>query len=420
MKTAKNETKILVFTSLAHFLFHYYAMLFPALAIPLMLSLKLDLADVFKLGFFMYLLMGIGSLPAGYLSDRFGKKNSIIVFFLGSSISLILAALTHNRAAFILFLGMTGLFSSICHPAVMGLISVGIKNIGTALGINGVSGAIGLTSAPFIGALLNWIGGWRFAFIVSGIVGLLSGIMMIISKVEERSIREISITKTDNTSKNNRIKQFIILSIIMTLGGLAYRANSLVLPSYIEIHADFLSGLLGSFSSGLSAANIMAASVLVSIAYIFGMAGALFGGKLADRYELKRLYLIFYFIVFPTSLLMASASGFSFVMLASVYLFFTLGTQPIENSLVAKYTPEKWRSTAYGIKFILVFGIGSTAVYIVGWIKKAYSLAAVYNAIAIVMISISILIVILIAVAKTEESRLKNRLAATGNLHRSL
>ncbi len=403
-KSAKNETKILIFTSLAHFLFHYYELLLPALAIPMMLSLKLDLPSVLKLSFLMYLLTGIGSLPAGYLSDRLGKKNSIIIFFLGSSVSLILASFMHERTAFVLLFGMVGLFSSICHPAVMGLISVGVKNIGTALGINGVSGAIGLTSAPFIGALLNWIGGWRFAFAASGIIGLTAGIMMIISRVEEKKVRELAPAKSRKTAKakNNNIKQFIILCVIMTFGGLAYRANSLVLPSYIELNANFLSGLLGSFSSKLSGINTVASSVFVSIAYIFGMAGALIGGRLADRFELKRLYLTFYFAAFPISLLMAVASGFPLVMLAALYLFFTLGTQPIENSLVAKYTPEKWRSTAYGIKFILVFGISSVAVYVVGWIKAAYSLASVYNAIGIVMIGISSLIILLITTARKE------------------
>jgi len=66
------------------------------------------------------------------------------------------------------------------------------------------------------------------------------------------------------------------------------------------------------------------------------------------------------------------------VLSAAIYMFFSLGMQPIENSLVARYTPGKWRSTGYGIKFILVFGIGSLAVYCVGWIKETWSLGAVY------------------------------------------
>ncbi len=403
MKAVTNETKVVIFTSLAHFLFHYYMMLFPALAIPLMLSLKMNLAEVLKLGFFMYLLAGLGSLPAGYLADKMGKRTSIIIFFFGTSISLILAALMPGRTTFMLFLGLVGLFSSLCHPAVMSLISVSVKNVGTALGKNGVAGAVGLTSAPFVGALLNWIGGWKFAFIVSGMIGLISGIIMIISRMEEKPILKIHTVKTHGSISNNYIMQFLILYTIMTLGGLAYRANALVLPSYIELNASFLSGLLNSLSFNLSGAKTMEAAAFVSLAYIFGMVGSLVGGKLADRFDLKRLYLIFYTAAFPISFLMAKASGLPLVALAASYLFFTLGTQPIENSIVAKYTPEKWRSTAFGIKFILLFGVGSSAVFIVGWIKKAYSLGAVYNAIGIVIMVISAMIILLIATFKKSD-----------------
>jgi len=51
------------FYLVAHFLFHFYEIAFPALAIPLMLSLKMDLKGVLELGFPMYLLFGLSSLP---------------------------------------------------------------------------------------------------------------------------------------------------------------------------------------------------------------------------------------------------------------------------------------------------------------------------------------------------------------------
>jgi len=84
------------------------------------------------------------------------------------------------------------------------------------------------------------------------------------------------------------------------------------------------------------------------------------------------------------------------VISATIYIFFSLGMQPIENSLVAKYTPGKWRSTGYGIKFILVFGVGSLAVYGVGWIQETWSLGAVYffagGLVALLVFFIAILI----------------------------
>ena len=48
-------------------------------------------------------------------------------------------------------------------------------------------------------------------------------------------------------------------------------------------------------------------------------------------------------------------------------MFFSLGMQPIENSLLAHYTPPRRRATIYGIKALCVFGVGSLAVWLVRW-----------------------------------------------------
>jgi len=88
------------------------------------------------------------------------------------------------------------------------------------------------------------------------------------------------------------------------------------------------------------------------------------------------------------------------VISAAIYIFFSLGMQPIENSLVAKYTPSRWRSTGYGIKFILVFGIGSFSVYLVGWIKETWNLSAVYFFAGSIIVLMVFLIAILIWVSR--------------------
>ena len=54
-----------------------------------------------------------------------------------------------------------------------------------------------------------------------------------------------------------------------------------------------------------------------------------------------------------------------------IYLLFTLGMQSIENSLISRLTPDRWRSTAFGLKFILTFGIGALGVVLTGRMLKA-------------------------------------------------
>jgi MFS family permease len=48
----------------------------------------------------------------------------------------------------------------------------------------------------------------------------------------------------------------------------------------------------------------------------------------------------------------------------------TIGS-PAENSLFAKYSPPKWRSTAFGIKFVLALGVAAVSIPLISWIFEA-------------------------------------------------
>ena len=78
------------------------------------------------------------------------------------------------------------------------------------------------------------------------------------------------------------------------------------------------------------------------------------------------------------------------------YMLFLFGMQPIENTLVASFTPDKVRHSAYGAKFVLTFGVGAIAVHLVGWIKQTWSLSAVFVAMGLVSVAIVLCISLLI------------------------
>jgi len=43
-------------------------------------------------------------------------------------------------------------------------------------------------------------------------------------------------------------------------------------------------------------------------------------------------------------------------------------TAPAENSLLVRYTPGRWRATAFGAKFVLSLGVSAFAVPLVGYL----------------------------------------------------
>jgi FSR family fosmidomycin resistance protein-like MFS transporter len=400
-----NEKKIIFFTCVAHYFTHFYELLFPALAIPLVLSLKMSLADVLKLSFFMYLLYGLAALPWGMFADRYGNRRSLIIFFVGTGAGALLTSLSNTETSIMCSLAFIGFFSSIYHPAGMGLISIGTKNRGMALGINGVAGNLGLMSAPFVAGILNWLVGWQITFLLIGIISIAWGLGMLLVNIDETPVHEEKEggKRADN---NDNMKYFFILCIVMALAGLVYRANSVVLPAYFEFKASFLWEYLRSFHfENLEGAKTMAATLLASTVYIVSSIGQIAGGKLADKYDLRWMYLVFHVLSIPFVILMGLLSQQLLVISAALYVFFALGMQPIENSLVAKFTPNRWRSTGFGIKFILVFGVGSIAVYIVGWIKEAWNLGTVYFFSAATIATLVLFIILLIAVSRKVSCR---------------
>ncbi len=394
----KNEKKIIIFTSVAHYFTHFYELLFPALAIPLVLSLKMDLTDVLKLSFLMYLLYGVGALPWGFFADRYGSSKSLVIFFLGTGMGSILTSFSDSQGGLIFTLAIIGFFASISHPAGLGLISIGVRNRGSALGINGMAGNLGLMSAPFIAGLFNWLVGWELTFLLIGILSILGGIATALVRIDETPLQgKPEKQESGPTNNNHYMKYFLILCAAMTLAGFAYRMNSIILPAYLEFKAGFLWNYLKDFDlSNLQGAKTMAATLLVSFVYIISAFGQLVAGKLADRYDLRWLYFGFHAVSIPFVVSMGILNEQLLVIAASLYVFFALGMQPIENSLVAKYTPKRWRSTSYGIKFILTFGIGSLAVYIVGWIKNAYNLETVYFISGTIVSGLALLVLFLI------------------------
>jgi hypothetical protein len=85
----------------------------------------------------------------------------------------------------------------------------------------------------------------------------------------------------------------------------------------------------------------------------------------------------FFASALPFLLLMRFVEGPLLIFAAGGFVLFSLGMQPIENSLVAVLTPPRWRSVSYGIKFTLVFGAGSLAVYFVSFVDGRWGLDAV-------------------------------------------
>ncbi|MCI5208124.1 MAG: MFS transporter [Candidatus Electrothrix sp. ATG2] len=402
----KQERALLTATGYGHFLSHFNMLVFPALALPLSQKFGLDLAATLDLGFWMYLLFGITALPWGMLADKFGPRPLLALFYLGSGLSGLAAAmLTNNPLSFQLALTSIGFFSGIYHPAGLGWIAVVIRRTAAAMAINGIFGSLGLAMGPVLAGLINWLFDVRAVYLCLGCMNI-AGILFLL------------LTKTSNTEREHRIsssspneqeaftawKGFLLLLVCMMLGGIVYRGATVTLPALLELNLSTVIEAVNTlFQGGAISGNVVATGI-IGILYLAGMYGQYIGGQFGQRFNLYSSYLGFHLATIPFAFLIGIATDLPLILLAALHSFFLLGMQPLENTLVARLTPAWMRSSAYGMKFILTFGVGAVSVKLIKIVEQEWGLSFVFPALG----TISLLLVIMIAVLilATQQTRL--------------
>ncbi len=380
MKFSRSEINTLQLTGVGHFGCHFAMLVFPTAAVSLAHETGTPIATVLGWSFWGYFLFGAGALPVGILTDRTRAKWVVRAGVLGIGPAMMLVSLAQPGVSLVLALALVGILASLYHPAGLSLISRTIRLRGSALGINGVVGNLGIASAPLLTAWVANEWGWRNAYLALGALLFFLGLAVSLRKIEEPEAG--AVTRDEHQRLPwERLKLFLILMCAMTMAGLTYRAVTVAQPAYFEEQVQWISY-----------------GAATSLVYLLGTLGHLFGGRLADRYDLRIVYLLFHAASLPFVIWMSAASGSLLLGVSTLFLFFSLGMQPIENSLVARFTPDRWRSTGYGLKFTVTFSIGALSVWGVERIINQASIAKVFLAVGI-PVSLTILFAIVILLA---------------------
>lgn len=381
---------------------HFNMLVFPAIVLPLTKRLDMEMAGVLSISFWMYLLFGCTALPWGMIADRWGGKTLMRIYYAGAGLSGLAAAMwIDSTMGLTIALAALGLFSGIYHPTGLGLISKEINRVSVGMGINGMFGNLGLATAPLLTGVVNWFWGPKLAYLFLGSLNIFGLLLLAIFPIYTSEHSGV----TEKKESNGLLWAFVVLLAAMMLGGLAYRAATVILPAYFELkNQAFVMWLSGLVQGDLSQ-NLVATSV-TSLIFIIGMLGQYSGGWFAERFDPRYGYLIFFGITALPGVLMAFSGNWILIGLALLYFFFLLGMQPIENTLVAKYTPRRFHHSAFGTKFVLTFGVGALAVKIVAAIETRLYIEAVF--IFIGAISVLAIGVILVLIFKTQ-SRQVNR-----------
>ncbi len=387
------DRSILTVTCYGHFLSHFNMLVFPAILLPLSTRLGTRMADTLDLAFWMYFLFGLTALPWGMLADKFGPRPMLALFYLGAGGCGILAAMNlDSPLGFKLSLAGIGFFSGIYHPAGLGWIACCVSRTSTGMAYNGMFGNIGLAAGPLLAGFINWLFGAQAVYFCLALLNLVGIIFLTRTNID-------SCTVSKNKSAQDQTTQwrgFFVLLVCMMLGGIVYRGATVTMPALFELKGAGIYTAVSQLFSGIHLSTNVVATALTSGLYIVGMLGQYAGGRMGERFDLRYGYLLFHLMTLPAAILIGLTTNIPLVLMVTFHSFFLLGMQPMENTLVARLTPSSLRSSAYGMKFVLTFGVGALAVKMIKQVEQAWGLEAIFPSLGLVSLALVLAIGVLI------------------------
>jgi MFS family permease len=347
------------FSLVGHAFMHMLVALFLTVVLALEREWNLPYAELIGLWTVGAFLVGAFAPLAGFLGDRWSAPGMMAVFFLGSGAATVACGFADGPAALGVGLALLGVFAAIYHPVGMAWLVRTAVNRGMALGVFGVFGSAGVALAGLVAAGLVDFFGWRAAFIVPGAVAVAIGAALVACIASGRvSDGKLDRAPQADPTRADMMRAFFVLSVTVFLGGLVYQGTQVAMPKALSLQA---AALVGSGTLG--------AGALFTAIYLVAGVLQIAGGWLVDRYPLKWVYLWTYTFQVPLLFAAASATGIPFVLAVLVAVVLNVGSLPAENCLMARYTPSRWRSSAFGAKFVLSLGVAPVAVQLVAWIQ---------------------------------------------------
>ena len=361
---------------------HMFAAFYFVIILTIEKDWSISYDQLIRLWTFGALLIGLGAIPFGWLSDKWSRSGTMTIMFIGMGLASVLCGFSTSITFLFISLSLLGLFCSIYHPVGIPWVINSASKQGRALGINGIFGGVGIGSGAFVAGTLSDLLNWQLAFILPGLISIFIGFVLIyLIIIDKISFKNFFVNKNkEDHSRNEMILIACIMLLSMFALGLSFHNTQTALPKVFEIRINNI--------------NSIQIGLMIGVVYFISGATTFFGGLLADRFNLKLIYLIGIFMQFPCYLAIAYMSGYSLVILCILAAIFNASILPTENLLLSNYTPQKYHGIVYGIKFILAFGSGPISVFLISEIYSVtleFTYLFLINAFMMAFVSVFIL-----------------------------
>jgi MFS family permease len=346
----------IAFLNWAHALDHFVLLIYPTVVIGLEVVYRRPYAELIALSTAAFVAFGVFSLPAGWLADRWSRRNMMAAFYIGCGVSLVGVAAAPNLTGLAFAMFALGVFAAIYHPVGMPMLLEASKAQGRSIAFNGVCGNLGAALAAGVAAAIaSWFG-WRAAFLVPALVCIATGIAYVMLVPDDRHRTASRKTTADVVlSQRAALTMFGLYVVISLAGGLTFNTISIALPKIVDerLGADVPLLLVGSVATAV---------------FMCGAVGQILVGRLVERIAPYQLFAFIVALQFLGILWAANSSGMTLILALAVTMVAIYGQVTVGDLVIARYTADAWRGRVYAVRYFLTFVSSGAAVSIIAWL----------------------------------------------------
>lgn len=293
------------------------------------------------LGFSTSIVMAIFSPLWGWLADRYGRKIMVERAMFGGAILTIAMGMVGNVYQLLVLRLLAGATQGTTSASISLISTVVPKHkLGFSLGLMQVAVFLGMTLGPWIGGVLADSVGYRYTFIVGGILLLLGGLLVLIGAKEKftKPSRE-ALKSNGSMSALFSYPGFKTMMFVFFLFNFSAFIVMPIFPLFVETLSHVIKTKVASTTGMLLAISGGTAAVT---------AGAI--GYLSDAKGYKKVLVITLLLTGFTCFLHGIAQNISQLMI--IRIFYGLGAggiMPTMNALIGRIIPHDSYGKAYGL-----------------------------------------------------------------------
>jgi len=347
------KRRAIAFLNLAHAVDHFVLLIFPAVVIGLEVVFNRPYAEMIALSTAAFVAFGVFSIPAGWLADRWSRRNMMALFYFGCAASLVAAGFAPTPLWLAVAMFSLGMFAAIYHPVGMAMLIDVSKARPRTLAFNGVCGNLGVTFAAGISTTLAaWVD-WRAAFLVPAAVCLATGIAYLALVPDDRHrIGKRSTAASVPLSQRAMLVMFACYIAISLAGGLTFNTALIALPKLVDerVGAGVPLVVVGWLATGI---------------FLCGALAQLAMGRLVERTPPHILFAAVATVQFMGVAWAGYAGGPALIVALAVAIGGIYAQVTVGDIVIARYTADAWRGRVYSVRYFLTFITSGIAVQLI-------------------------------------------------------